>query len=247
MTSTSLGKASGRGIYNSVPAYSYSEFIKSPESMGANSGASWDNFQQNLRIGTAYGMSLISPNFSTNTTGGPLGMNYLLNTNTLCNAIDICGNTTDGSGNPKVARYSYINNNVYAGQIGSIISNIEKGFNPNNLELSFTPSIDCQEVSLYTIDQNNNTGIGSAWVATREISGISPCYFAEGPKTTEGTNPVTGQRCNEGFENYSNPKYDKYMIYPNKKKEKDVVESVYLTGLMVFGLYLVYCFMKKTN
>ena len=121
-----------------------------------------------------------------------------------------------------------------------MISDIEKGFNPNNLELAFTPSIDCQKVSLYTIDKNHNVGIGTAWVATKEIQGISPCYFST------NMNPVTGDKCKESFENYSDSKYDKFMIY-SKKKEKDVIESVYFTGLMVFGLYLVYCFMKKTN
>jgi hypothetical protein len=238
---SSPGMPYGQGVYSSVPDYDYSSYVKTPESMGANSGASWDSFQNNLKIGTKFGLSLMTNNFSVNKTGGPLGMDYLLNTNTLCNAIDICGNDTDPSGNPKVPRYTYIQTvTPNTGIIGSMISDIEKGFNPNNLELSFTPSIDCQKVSLYTRDQNNNVGIGSAWVAKKEIQSINPCYFSN------RINTVTGEKCSESFENYSDSKYDKYMIYSNKK-EKDIVESVYLTGLMVFGLYLVYCFMKKTN
>jgi hypothetical protein len=237
---SSPGTPSGQGVYSSVPQYEYSDYLKLPEDMGANDGASWDNFQLNLGIATNYGLSLVENNFSVNTTGSSLGMNYLLNTNTLCNAIDII----DACGNPtKVTRYSYIqNNNPNTGIIGSMISDIEKGFNPNNLELAFTPSIDCQKISVYTLDQNNNTGIGTAWVATKEIDAIDACNFSN------GINPVNGIKCRESFVNYSDSKYDKYMIYPNKKqKEKDMIESVYLTGLMVFGLYLVYCFMKKNN
>jgi len=243
--STSQGQPSGQGIYSSVPSYKYSDYVKSPENMGANSDKSWGNFQKNLRIGTNYLTSLMNNNFNTNKTGQALGMDYLLNTNTLCSAIDLpltvdaCGNST---GYPKVPRYTYIqNNNSNTGIIGSMISDIEKGFNPNNLELAFTPSIDCQKVSLYTLDKNHNVGIGRAWVATKEIKGIGPCNFSA------HTNPITGEKCSEPFENYSDSQYDKYMIYSNKKKEKDVIESVYLTGLMVFGLYLVYCFMKKTK
>lgn len=245
VSTTSQGQPGGQGIYSTVPSYEYSDYIRSPENMGANSGKSWGNFQGNLKIGTSYMTALTQPNFNINTTGQALGMDYLLDTHTLCSAIDLpltvdaCGNST---GYPKVPRYTYIQtNNPNTGIIGSMISDIEKGFNPNNLELAFTPSIDCQKVSLYTLDENHNVGIGTGWVATKEIQGIAPCYFSA------HINPVTGEKCIESFENYSDSQYDKYMIYSSKKKEKDIIESVYLTGLMVFGLYLVYCFMKKTN
>lgn len=236
---SSPGTPSGQGIYSSVPQYNYSDYVNQPENLGANSGASWNNFQTNLKIGENYTLSLLENNFSTNKTRSSLGMNYILNTNTICNAIDIL----DACGNPtKVTRYTYIkNNNPETGIIGSMISDIEKGFNPNNLELAFTPSIDCQKASLYTIDENNNIGIGNAWIATKELDGINACSFSN------RVNPVNRTKCNESFVNYSDSSYDKYMIYPNKKKEKDMIESVYLTGLMVFGLYLVYCFMKKNN
>ena len=244
VSTTSQGAPSGQGYYPSPPSYEYSEHIQTPELMGASSGKSWDNFKNNLRIGTDYMTSLTSNNFNVNKTGHALGMDYLLDTNTLCSAIDLPV-TVDENGNsthPKVKRYTYIaTNNKNQGIIGSMIKDMEKGFSVDNLRLSFTPSIDCQQTSLFTLDKDHNTGIANAWVAIEEIKGIDPCKFSD------YQNSITGVKCAESFENYSDSKYDKYAMYPTKKKEKDVIESVYLTGLMVFGLYLVYCFIKKNK
>jgi hypothetical protein len=228
------GTASGQGIYSSVPTYDYSSFIQTPEQMGVNSNKSWNNFDNNLNIAGKYEQFIMSDQTGVTTTNQALGMNYLLDTNTQCKAVDLNGTN--------VERYTYIQNNVASGMLDSIISDIENGFNPTNLELAFTPSIDCQGVTLQTIDVNNMQGQGTAWVATSEISNINPCQFSN------GVNPITNQSCGESFVNYSDSKYDNNFIYDNKKKkDKDMVESFYLTGIMVFGLYLVYCFMKKTK
>jgi hypothetical protein len=233
---SATGAPSGQGVYSSVPIYDYSSFIRTPEDMGTTSDKSWDAFKKNISIGASYGEILLGTSYAVSNTGGPLGMNYLLDTNTQCTATDLAGN-------PMVERYTYIQNNAPGGMIGGIVSDIDRGFNANNLELAFTPSIDCQNVSLKTIDDNNMNGVGSAWVATKEIESINPCMFSA------SVNPVTNQTCGEGFENYNDASYTNNMIYTGskQKKEKDVIESVYFTGIMVFGLYLVYCFMKKTK
>jgi hypothetical protein len=235
---STTGAPSGQGVYYSVPVYDYSSFIRDPEEMGASSDKSWESFNRNLRIGASYGEILLGSSYSASKTGGPLGMNYLLDTNTQCTATDL-------TGNPSVERFTFIQNNSPGGMIGGIVSDIDHGFNANNLELAFTPSINCQNVSLKTIDVNNMSGVGSAWVATKEIESINPCLFSS------DVNTVTNQKCDEGFENYNDASYTDNMLYNSfgskQKKEKDVIESVYLTGIMVFGLYLVYCFMKKTK
>jgi hypothetical protein len=228
------GKASGQGVYSSPPTYDYSLKIQTPEQMGATSNMSWTNFDNNLNIAGKYEQFIMSDQTGVTTTNQALGMNYLLDTNTQCKATDLNGTS--------VERYTYIQTNIPSGMLDSIISDVENGFSANNLVLAFTPSIDCQGVTLSTIDRNGLNGFGTAWVATSEISNIDPCQFKD------GQNPVTGQSCGESFVNYSDSKYDNNFIYDNKKKkDKDVVESVYLTGIMIFGLYLVYCFMKKTK
>jgi hypothetical protein len=229
------GTASGQGVYSSIPTYEYQLFIKSPTQMNVNNDQSWAQFNYNIDVAGEYVEFIMSNQNSVTTTGNALGMNYLLDTNTQCKATDLNGSS--------VERYTYIQSNIPSGMLDSIISDIENGFNANNLVLAFTPSIDCQGVTLSTIDENGMNGFGTAWVATSEISNISPCQFQN------GVNPVTKQSCGESFVNYSDTKLDNNLIYDNKKKkkEKDAIESVYLTGIMIFGLYLIYCFMKKTK
>jgi hypothetical protein len=223
-----------QGVYSSVPTYEYSSFIKSPTQMGSTSDRSWKHYDKNIQIASDYTEFIMSDQNNVTTTGNALGMNYLLDTNTQCSATDLSGNS--------VERYTYIQSNIPGGMLDSIISDIENGFSANNLVLAFTPSINCQQVTLSTIDQNGMNGFGTEWVATSEISNINPCQFQN------GVNPVTNQSCGESFVNYSDTKYDNNFIYDNKKKKnKDAIESIYLTGIMVFGLYLVYCFMKKTK
>jgi hypothetical protein len=229
------GTPSGQGVYSSVPTYDYQSLIKTPIQKHVNNDKSWNQFNYNLEVAGEYVDFIMSDQNHVTTTGNALGMNYLLDTNTQCKATDLNGTS--------VKRYTYIQSNIPSGMLDSIISDIENGFNANNLELAFTPSIDCQGVTLSTIDQNDQNGFGTAWVATSEISNINPCQFQN------GTNPVTNKSCGESFVNYNDSKYDNNLIYDNKKnkKEKDAIESVYLTGIMVFGLYLIYCFMKKTK
>jgi hypothetical protein len=228
------GTPSGQGVYSSVPTYDYASKIYEPNHLGATSDRSWAHFDKNLAIAGNYEEFIMSNQNNVTTTGNALGMDYLLDTHTQCKATDLNGTS--------VERYTYIRNNIPSGMLDSIISDIENGFNANNLELAFTPSINCQGVTLSTIDQNGMNGYGTAWVATSEISNIDPCQFQN------GVNPITNKSCSESFVNYNDSKYDNNFIYDNKKKkDKDAVESVYLTGIMLFGLYLVYCFMKKTK
>lgn len=227
------GTPSGQGIYSSVPTYDYQSFIKTPSQKNVNSDKSWTQFDYNLDVAGNYIEFIMNNQNHVTTTGNALVMNYLLDTKTQCTATDLNGTS--------VERYTYIQSNIPAGMLDSIISDIENGFNANNLELAFTPSIDCQGVTLSTIDQNDQNGFGTAWVATSEISSINPCQFQN------GVNPVTNKSCGESFVNYSDSKYDNNYNYDNKKKkEKDAIESGFLTGIMLLGLYLVYCFIKKT-
>lgn len=233
MSGQPSGQPSGQGIEENAPVYETSNLIITPEDADASDIRSWVAFDHNMRVGANYLEAIVSDQTAVTTTGRPLGMNYLLDTKTQCNATDIEGGTS-------VERYTYIQNNHGGSLIDTVVNDVEIGFSANNLELGFTSSIDCQGVTLSTIDENGLNGFGTAWVATTEISNIGPCQFKD------RINPVTNEICNESFENYSDSKYDNNFIYDNKKK-KDPLESGFLTGIMLLGLYLVYCFMKKTK
>jgi hypothetical protein len=159
------GTPSGQGVYSSVPTYDNQSHIKTPTQKNVNNDKSWNQFNYNLDVAGEYVDFIMSDQNHVTTTGNALGMNYLLDTNTQCKATDLNGTS--------VKRYTYIQSNIPSGMLDSIISDIENGFNANNLELAFTPSIDCQGVTLSTIDKNDQNGFGTAWVATSEISNIN--------------------------------------------------------------------------
>ena len=54
---------------------------------------------------------------------------------------------------------------------------------------------DCQELTMETIDENNNKGSETRHVTTIDIGNIKPCSFPD------KKNPVTGSGCNEAFTN----------------------------------------------
>ena len=53
----------------------------------------------------------------------------------------------------------------------------------------------CQQVTLQTIDVNNNVGTGSAYVSIDDIKNISACNFVN----NNNTNIITDGKCSDGF------------------------------------------------
>lgn len=53
----------------------------------------------------------------------------------------------------------------------------------------------CQQVTLQTIDVNNNVSTGTAFLSNDDIKNISACNFVN----NNNTNIVTGGKCSDGF------------------------------------------------
>jgi len=179
-------------------------------------------------------------NSSASATGGPLGNKYFVKTQAKCDA--------NGT---QVDRYLYINNvpngdipfigNVSGaeGLIPGILSDLGE-LDPMALFSAFTSGSNppCQEITMQTIDNNNNSSTESNYVTLTDISAMSPCSFPD------GVNPVTNATC----ENFST--YSQQSVATNAqpiRMSKDPMDRVFFACVSIIGIYIFYCLMKKSN
>ena len=191
---------------------------------------------------------LVSGNSGASRTGKPLGNKFFLQTGAKCKDVDT---------NKDVDRYIYIDN-VPEGNIPIISSGLGVNFtefkglipgtisslntlNPFNIMRSFlsgsTPA--CQNITLETIDINNNKSSETHYVTTVDIQNMDPCIFRE------KINPISGKKCIEGFDN----NYSNYSDYDNIKLKlpEDPVTQLYFASLAGVGIYILYSLMTKKD
>ena len=222
------------------PNYKYSKFVNSPAKMGmSSSGGSLDADVAGL---INYIKLLIEGTGPASATGQPLGDKFFLITGGQCQ-------TSDGS---KVQRSMYIDNvpsggvpflddigmelSGFAGLIPGMVGNLT-ALNPVGLFGAFmekaTPP--CSQVSLKTIGENNNHGIGTGFIVDSEIKNIDACNFKS------GRNSATGETCAESFISANNA------LYRNKpplKKlytfKKNKFANIYTAGVGFLLIYMIY-------
>ena len=201
------GGGSGSGSGSSpAPAdnnYMYYKFIKTPSDMGMSPGSNLSNISDGVAGIVSYISLLVEGTSPASTTGQPLGNKYFYATSQNC---------TDPDGNSQTQ--SLYVDNVPSGSLGIIPAGVGgnfstfKGLIPGMLEDAFSlaqinffsacTSMDppqCQQVTLETIDVNNNVGTGTAYVSVDDIKNISPCNFV----ANNNTNTITGGTCSDGF------------------------------------------------
>ena len=94
---------------------------------------------------------------------------------------------------------------------------------------------ECQEVSLETVNVNNERGTETQFVTTTDIGNINPCNF------TSNKNQVTGKVCRESFTNLNlNTSYAK-----NKNVPRDILVQLFYASLGVLGIYILLSMMKR--
>lgn len=183
--------------------YMYYKYIKTPSDMGMSPGYDLSNISSGVGGIVSYIKLLVSGNSPASKTGNTLGNKYFYTTSQLCK---------DPDGNSQTL--SLYVDNVPSGNLGVIPAGVGgnfstfKGLIPGLLENAFSlaqinfysafSSMDppkCQQVTLQTIDVNNNTGTGSAYVSIDDIKNISPCNFVNNGYT----NIITGGKCSDGF------------------------------------------------
>jgi hypothetical protein len=224
------------------PSYPYWSNIKTPEQIGMSTdgGAIGDDINGLI----AYAEVLATGNSAASATGGPLGNKFFLQTGAKCTANDT---------NESVDRYIYVNN-VPSGNIPFISSGLGTDFtdarglipgamsnlnvlNPFAILGAFTSGSNppCQQITMQTIDTNNNVGTETQYVTTSDIQGMDPCNWGNG-----GSNPVTGATCSETFTN-RNP------MKVSDELPKNPLVQLYLAILGFLGIYILYCLMKKAK
>ncbi len=242
-----------QGVQNRLlgPTYPYYKNIKTPSQIGMSDKGTLQQMGKDINGLIQYVELLVSGKSSASATGGPLGNKFFLQTGAKCSAVDTCN---DPSGCQQTDRYIYVNN-VPQGNIPFISSGMGVNFsefrglipgamgnlnvlNPFAIMSAFmsgaTPP--CQQITMQTIDVNNNKSSESHYVTLSDISNMDPCSFPN------KKNPVTGVKCKESFQPNMDSSFDAAPIFP-----EDPLEQAYFAGLAGIGIYMLYRIMEKSQ
>jgi hypothetical protein len=183
--------------------YLYYKYIKTPSDMGMSPGSNLSNVSDGVAGIISYIKLLVEGDSKASRTGKALGNKYFYRTSQKC---------TDPTGVDQ--SLSLYVDNVPSGNLAIIPKGTGgnfstfKGLLPGVIESAFSlaqvdffsafSSMDppkCQNVTLQTIDVNNNIGTDSGYISIDDIKNISPCNFVNNGYT----NIVTNGTCGENF------------------------------------------------
>ena len=234
------------------PTYPYYKNIKTPSEIGMSDKGTIQQMGKDVNGLIQYVELLVTGKSSASATGGPLGNKFFLQTGAKCAATDSCSDPNDATTCQQVNRYIYVNN-VPEGNIPFISSGMGVNFsefkglipgamgnlnvlNPFAIMRAFmsgsTPP--CQEITMQTIDVNNNKSSETNYVTLTDIQSMDPCSFSN------GKNPVTGVKCKETFQSGVSTDASPVM-------SDDPMDQLYFASLAMVGLYIFYRFMEKSR
>jgi len=224
------------------PTYKYYNQIKMPSEIGMSSDGNLGALARDIDGLVQYVEVLVTGNSNASKTGRPLGNKFFLQTGGKCMAPN----------NQEVDRYIYVNN-VPAGNIPFISGGLGVNFsefkglipgamgnlnvlNPFAIMRAFlsgsTPP--CQQLTMQTIDINNNKSTETNYVTLTDIKNMDPCTFSN------GKNPVTGVSCKETFQ--TGVSKDASPVMPD-----DPLDQIYFASLGAVGVYILYKLMLKSR
>jgi hypothetical protein len=181
--------------------YPYYKFVKSPEQLGMKDRG--NNIATNFTGLLSYVNLLAAGDSKASTTGHPLGNIFFAPTMSKCN--DIATNTAV----PMHLYFNYIPTGRISLQMDLTdpanevsVNTGSRGLIPGIIEdlVSLQPAkllsvlgepldVDCQEVTLDTINANNQLGAETRYLSLNDIKGVDPCSF------NTNVNPVTNVKC----------------------------------------------------
>lgn len=234
------------------PTYPYYKNVKTPSEIGMSDKGTIQQMGKNIDGLIDYVDLLVTGKSKASATGGPLGNKFFLKTGAKCAAVDNCSNPDDASSCQQTDRYIYVDN-VPSGNIPFISSGMGVNFsefkglipgsmgnlnvlNPFAIMRAFlsgsTPP--CQEITMQTIDNNNNKSSETHYVTLADIKNMDPCIF------TDGKNPVNNTKCKETF---------KTGIASNASPvmSDDIMDQLHFASLALLGLYILYRVMEKSK
>jgi hypothetical protein len=226
------------------PSYPYYKNIKLPSEIGMSDKGTIKALGKDIDGLIQYVEVLVTGKSKASTTGGPLGNKFFLQTGAKC---------VDTVTDEQVTRYIYVNNipqgnipfisdglgvnfSEFRGLIPGAMSNLNV-LNPFNILQSFlsggTPP--CQELTMQTVDVNNNKSSETHYVTLVDISNMDPCSFSD------KKNPQSGAKCKESFSSYNLIESEEFP-FPD-----DIFDQAYFAGLGGIGIYILYKLMKKSR
>ena len=234
------------------PTYPYYKNIKAPNEIGMSDRGTLQQMGKNIDGLIQYVELLVTGDSKASTTGGPLGNKFFLKTGAKCVAIDKCTDENDESTCEQTDRFIYVDN-VPSGNIPFISNGLGVNFsefkglipgsmgnlnvlNPFAIMRAFlsgsTPP--CQEITMQTIDINNNKSSESHYVTLADIQNMDPCIFPN------KTNPVTQDKCRETFKTGVAADASPVM-------SDDPIDQLYFASLAGLGIYILYRIMDKSQ
>jgi len=219
--------------------YPYYRYIRSPTEMGISNTGNRSTLSNDINGLIEYIELLVSGNSRASTSRTPLGNKYFFRTGTKC---------IDKNTDKKVDRYLYINNvpqqnipfvsdmmdvsfSEFKGLIPGSMGNLNV-LNPFAIMRAFlsgsTPP--CQQITMETIDINNNKSSETHFVTLIDIQNMDPCSFSN------QKNPITGSTCKQAFKGYD-----------DMKLPDDTITQIYFVSLTGVALYILYKFMEKSR
>jgi hypothetical protein len=221
------------------PDYQYWKQIKSPGQMGMSSNGSISTIAADVGGLINYVELLVTGKGNASSTGNPLGNKFFLKTAATCK---------DKKSKKIVDRYVYINNvpngsipfissgmnmnfGEFEGLVPGTLSNVS-ALNPMLIFQAFMSGSqpECEEITLETIDVNNNTGTETRHVTTTDLKNMNSCDF----KPIHNGNPITGEACREAFNNR----------IPSTVPD-DFLVKLFYASMGVLGIYILIGIMKR--
>ncbi len=221
------------------PDYKYWKQIKTPSELGITTKGSVSAISNDINGLINYVELLVTGNSKASRTGKPLGDKFFLKTFATCK---------DKQSNEVVDRYIYVNNvpdgsipfisgamNMNFSEMEGLVPGTMSNLSSMNPMLMFQAFMSgsqpaCEELTMETIDVNNNKSNETRHVTTIDIQNINPCSF------TNKKNPVSGKKCRESFTNINmNRTY-----IPD-----DSLVKLFYASLGMMGIYLLISVMKR--
>ena len=237
--------ADAKGLEQEVlgPDYNYVNYINSPDELGMSENGTISTLTKDVEGIIEYVKVLVSGSSRASKTGQPLGDKFFLETGAKCR---------DVATGKQVTRSLYVNNipdgsvpfltsgmgitfTDFRGLVPGVIENISN-LNPMLIFQAFMTGSDpsCQAITMPTMDVNNVAGTKTAYVTNTDIKNMDACWFGKG-----NTNPVTGQTCSEGFQDYTKKKKD------CSKMPNDPYIRLYYSLIAILGLYFLFKIYKR--
>ena len=235
------------------PTYPYYKNIKSPSEIGMSSDGNLRTLGNDIDGLISYVEVLVTGNSKASATGGPLGNKFFLQTGGKCAVKGTCKDPKDPSTCTQTDRFIYVNN-VPNGNIPFITQGLGRNFsnfrglipgalgnlnalNPFGLMSSFMAGSvpECQEITLETVDVNNNRSSQTHYVTTVDLANMDPCFFRD------------------GVNRYSDPQRSCKQAFTNRVDEEtvpmpsDPLAQVYFASLAGVGIYIIYRLMEKSK